>query len=278
MEPLLNPTMQKLRETNISAFLDTTVPNMARIFDYFLGGSTHFEADRQAAEVILKIMPSMRKWVRLRHAFVQEAAQILHQEGFVQFLDIGSGIPVGDHIHASLPTIRVVYSDINPVAVSYGSSLFADLENVTYVFGDARDIQSLLIHPDVTQLIDVQQKVAIGLNALILFLPPADITRVLQTLYDWVAVGSKIFVVFQTRQDGGVSDGYYQILGLSTAAGFPIQLYTLGECLDMIYPWQLSYIEPITDFLGLPPGFVTDEDRTEVGMLLYAVFLSKESE
>lgn len=278
MKPLIDSTPPKARETNITAFLDTTVPNMARIFDYFLGGSTHFEADRQAADVMLKIMPSMRKWVRLRHAFVQEAAQILHREGFVQFLDIGSGIPVGDHIHASLPDVRVVYSDINPVAVSYGSSLFADLDNVAYVFGDVRDLQSLLTQADVIRLIDAQQKVAIGLNALMLFLPRMDIARAMQTLYEWAAVGSKVFVVFQTRQDMGVSEGYYEILRMSATAGFPIQLYTLEECLEMIHPWHLSHIESVTDFLGLPPGFVTDEDRTEIGMLVYAVFLAKESE
>ncbi len=70
-----------------SVFLDTSVPNLARIFDYLAGGITNFEADRQAAAQMLQIIPSLGKWVRLRRAFVQEAASQLHQAGFRQFLD-----------------------------------------------------------------------------------------------------------------------------------------------------------------------------------------------
>ena len=108
-------------------YLDTAVPNKARIFDYLLGGDANFKADRAAAAKISRIIPSLPKWVRLRRAFVQEAAYTLYQNGFNQFLDLGSGMPTENDLHVAVPKANIVYSDTNPVAVSYGQSLFAEL-------------------------------------------------------------------------------------------------------------------------------------------------------
>ncbi|NKQ34180.1 MAG: hypothetical protein HF973_01040 [Chloroflexi bacterium] len=159
---------------NTAAFLDTTIPNTARIFDYLAGGMSNFEVDRQAGEEMLKIIPSLRKWVRLRRAFIQEAAQRLTSDGYTQFLDLASGMPTEDHIHAFAPDARVVYSDINPVAVSYGDSLFADLVNVAYIRGNANELDQLLTAREVRRLIDREKRVAIGLNALFLFLSESE--------------------------------------------------------------------------------------------------------
>ncbi len=267
---------QPAYDTNFSLFLDTTIPNSTRIFDYLLGGSTNFEADRQAAENMLKIFPALRKWVRLRHAFVQEAAQQLAQEGFVQFLDLGSGIPSGDQIHMNTPGVRVVYSDINPVAVSYGSSLYNDLTNVAYVLADARNVQALLMDRAVSRLVDLHHPVAIGLNALLLFLSETDAKLLVQQLYEWAAVGSKLFIVFQTRQSGSDTEEYQRFLLLSRQVGFPIQLYTLEQSIELLKPWHLCHLESIADFLGLPPQFITITDQADIGILLYAAILSKE--
>ena len=38
---------------------DTTTPNVARMYDYWLGGTDNFEADRQAAEAVRKIRPNV---------------------------------------------------------------------------------------------------------------------------------------------------------------------------------------------------------------------------
>jgi hypothetical protein len=73
--------------------MDTNVPNAGRVYDYVLGGHHNFEADRQAAEYMISLVPSTRKWVRMLRMFLQEAARQLGQEGFDQFLDFASGLP-----------------------------------------------------------------------------------------------------------------------------------------------------------------------------------------
>lgn len=258
-----------------SLFLDITSPNTARIFDYLAGGAAHFEVDRQAAEQMLQLVPSLRKWVRLRRAFIQEAVQRLFTAGFRQFLDLGSGMPAEEHIHAYVPGGRIIYSDINPVAVAYGNSLFAELENVTYIQGDVREVQAILTAPAVQQQIDGRQKVAIGLNALTLFLPEADNRRLAQALFEWASPGSNLFLVFQAHAGGDATEKYLRFQAMCAGAGLPVQLYTLEQHVDLLKPWCPLQIEPITEFLGLPADFITETDRGGIGMSFYAAFLTK---
>ncbi len=259
-----------------AAFLDTTIPNTARIFDYLAGGAANFEADRQAAGEMLKLIPSLRKWVRLRRAFIQEAARRLYAAGFRQFLDLASGMPTEDHVHTFAPDARVVYSDINPVAVSYGDSLFADLVNVAYIRGNARELPQLLTAREVRRLIDRQEKVAIGLNALFLFLGETASSQVSRQLYAWAAPGSRLFLVFQTKgEDAAGSEPYRQFVKLTQQAYLPIQLHTLAENLAFTVPWQPVLVEPITQFLGLPDDFITEADQEGIGMAFYAAILEK---
>jgi hypothetical protein len=268
---------RRFYDTSTSVFLDTSTPNMARIFDYLLGGSANFEADRQAAEQMLKIIPSLRKWVRLRRAFVQEAAQVLYEEGFRQFLDLGSGLPAEDHIHIFAPEARIIYCDINPMAVSYGNSLFAELVNVKYIYGDVREIEGILTEHNVRQSMDKQEKTAIGLNSLPLFLTEDEGQTMAQALFNWAPVDSKLFLVFTTRRSGKITEKHHQMLAMSTAAGLPLRLYTIDQNIEMLNPWRVDHMEPITDFLGLPKGFITEDDREGINVSFYAAFLTKDT-
>lgn len=275
-QPAEGKDKQSSSDTQESYFLDTSSPNTARIFNYLLGGAANFKADRQAAREMLKAIPSLRKWVRLRHAFVQEATQQLYSKGFKQFLDLGSGMPAEDHIHAFAPGAHIIYSDLNPVAVSYGNSLFAELEYVEYIQGDVRNIGEILNAPAVHKLIDRKQKVAIGLNAIPLFLSPAENQQLAQALFKWAPPDSILFVVFQTKGDDKEAESYKQFQSIAAKAGLPIQLYPLEQMIEVMKPWEIARLEPIADFLGLPDNFVTEADKGDVDIALYAAFLSQE--
>ena len=41
--------------------LDVTTPNVARMYDYYLGGKDNFEPDRIAAEKVLALVPGLRR-------------------------------------------------------------------------------------------------------------------------------------------------------------------------------------------------------------------------
>ena len=88
----------------------------ARVYDYWLGGTDNFAADREAAERVLAAAPGLRYRVRANRAFLGRATRYLAAEaGIRQFLDIGTGIPAAGNTHEvaqrAAPDARVVYVD-----------------------------------------------------------------------------------------------------------------------------------------------------------------------
>jgi hypothetical protein len=264
--------------TESGAFLDISRPNTARIFNYMIGGSAYFDVDRRAAEEMLAVFPAIQKWLRLRHAFRQEAAHSLHDAGYTQFLELAAGIPTSDHPHAFLPGAHIVYSDLNPVAVSYGQSLFGSTPDVDYVYADARKIERLFDAPAVRMLLDRREKIAIGLNGVAAHLTLEENHALAQRLHDWAPAGSCLYGVFQTIDSGTLSTHYNQFLELLAGAGMPFHFYTLSSLRQHFLPWQPQRLEPVSDFLGLPAGFVTEADHGGVNLTFYAAILHKGSE
>lgn len=180
-----------------SDFLDTSKPNPSRIYDYLLGGFHNFESDRQLAERFLSIFPDAALNARVNRAFLRRAVTFLAQQGIDQFLDIGSGIPTVGNVHEIVhqfnPAARVVYVDIDPVAVQHSRMLLEDNDNVTAIQGDARDSAAILTHPEARRLLDFDRPVAVLLVSVLQFLPDdADVYRTIQTLRDTIVSGSYI--------------------------------------------------------------------------------------
>lgn len=243
-----------------NSFLNTKRPNLTRIFDYLTGGVTNFEVDRVAAEKILMAFPMMRAWVRLGKAFIQTAVKQLYTEGFVQFLDLGSSIPTDEGIHAFAPAGNIIYTDINPVAVSYGNSLFSKLENVEYIYGDARNITAILQSDACRHLFQNEKKLAIGLNFLFLYFSPDQNRQFIQQLYKQVPYGSKIFHILYPRMAKQEDKGYNTFKQIIEHINPNFQLYTMSEYLDMMRPWKPVHMEPINTYLGLPENLYMTKD------------------
>lgn len=254
---------------------ETPYPNAARIYDYTLGGTINFEPDRMAAEAMFKLLPSTRKWVGMLRSFIQEAAKSLHDEGFNQFLDLASGLPTQDHVHAVLPAARVVYNDIDPLTVSYGQKVLAGNPNVQYIAGDVRDLDAILNSTAVQELINLDEKVAIGFNGINVFLTPEEIQHIAQTLYDWSPPGSKIFLNYETKNPDKTTPEFEQFLGMFAATGSPMHLHSLEQNLAWMAPWQVEKVAPVAEFLGLPEGHMKPEDHEGLDLQFYAAIMKK---
>ncbi len=129
---------------------DAKPATAARIYDYYLGGIHNFPADQEAARQVIAHYPFIPGAARANRAFLQRAVHFLASAGIRQFLDIGSGIPTGGNVHEiaqqAAAESRVVYVDIDPVAVSESLDLLEGNALATAIHGDLRRPQAILTH------------------------------------------------------------------------------------------------------------------------------------
>lgn len=258
------------------SFGDITEPNAGRVYDYILGGHSNYEIDRQAAEYMLSLLPSTRKWVRMLRLFLQEATNILVEEGFDKFLDLGSGLPTASHIHANAPDAKVIYVDADPATVAYGQQLLQEHPNATYLTENITNIDAILNSPVIEQMFGDERKVAIGLNAVLCFFDDDQAKEIAQKLYDWAAPGSKLFVTFETKDPNLMTPELEQFLAMFQQMGTHYQFTTLAEAKETMAPWQADERDylPLYTWLDLEGQF-TDADREGVDMQFYGAILVK---
>ena len=186
-----------------AAETDTDRPNIARVYDYLLGGSHNFATDRAFAEEFLARWPDARETMRVNRAFLARAVRFLAGEaGIRQFLDVGSGIPTMGNVHAIAQLMtqdaKVLYVDNDPVAVLHSRAILAHNQSATAIHADLRQPREILEHRDLASLLDLSQPVALLLVAVLHFLPddPADPVAELR---DALAPGSFVAVTHGTN-------------------------------------------------------------------------------
>jgi S-adenosyl methyltransferase len=155
--------------------IDLDQPNVARVYDYLLGGAANFAPDREFAEKLLAMMPEARPAARLNRAFLRRAVQFCVEAGIRQFLDIGSGIPTVGNVHEIAqridPECRVVYVDTEPVAVTHAQLMLQDNDRAAALRADLLDVDTIMDSEPVRQLIDPDQPVALLLVSMLHFIP-----------------------------------------------------------------------------------------------------------
>ena len=183
--------------------LDTSRPSPARVYDYYLGGFHNFSADREMARRALQMWPELPTIMRANRAFLRRAVTHLTDAGVRQFLDIGSGIPTADNVHAVAqevaPDAKVVYVDVDPVAVEQSRAILGDDPRTVAVHADLRDPATVL--DQAGRLLDLDQPVALLLVALLHFVPDQDRpAEVLRTYREALAPGSHLVISHATHE------------------------------------------------------------------------------
>ena len=180
--------------------LDNPVPNVARVYDYLLGGKDNFPADRAAAETLIRLIPDGLTACRENRQFVGRAVRYLAGQGIRQFIDIGPGLPTRDNVHEvalqAAPDARVVYADYDRVVVAHARALLAKPHpGVAAINGDLRHPTEILQDPELRALISLDQPLAVLVTAVLHFISddedPYAITR---TLTDAMPPGSYLVI------------------------------------------------------------------------------------
>ena len=254
--------------------VDLSRPSVARAYDYTLGGSHNFAVDREFVRALESIAPGARLVARANRAFLRRAVRFVIEKGISQFLDIGSGIPTVGNVHeiarGLAPEARVVYVDIDPVAVAHSRLILASDARATAIQEDLRRPEAILDHPDSRALLDFSKPVGLILATILHAVPDGDDPYGIMTrLRDRLAPGSYVAISHATtecRPEEEVRD----IELMSRRTSTPITFRTRAEVmrfftgLDLVEPglvwtsqWRPELPEDVCDHpeqMGLYAG------------------------
>jgi len=175
------------------------------MYDAYLGGTANFEADRQAVQRIVELVPEIRDAAWANRGFLQRAVHWMAERGIRQFIDLGAGLPTQRSTHevarATIADARVVYTDIDPGVIAHGHEILAGVPGAALIEADFRQPADVLDHRDVRALIDFTQPVGLLIVAVTQFIADADDPwRVVATLRDALAPGSYLVLGHATDE------------------------------------------------------------------------------
>jgi len=207
----------------LPAGLDTTRPAPARIYDYMLQGTNHFDADARAAERILRVVPEVRDCAWSNRGFHQRAATWIARQGVKQFLDIGSGLPTVGNTHEVVRKIhrdaRVVYVDNDPLVELHSRGILNRLRRVNVLWADLRAPESILDSAAVRELIDPGEPTGVLMTAVLMFVPDAaDPWGLVETYLKTVLPGSYLALTHLTddAKPPVAVDAFHQVFDHAT--------------------------------------------------------------
>jgi hypothetical protein len=231
------------------------VAHPARVYSYWLGGKDHYEADRRAAEEVIRVRPQVVAGARANRAFLSRAVRFLAADcGIRQFLDIGSGLPAANNTHEVAqdvaPACRVVYVDNDPVVLAHARALLISAPQGTcdYIDADLRDPAAILA--GAARTLDLARPLAILLLAVLHFVPDGDDPAgIVARLAAEIAPGSFIAVShltadFAPEQVSAAAAAY------NTLASAPVQPRTHAQVTGLLggLPLLAPGVVPVSEW------------------------------
>jgi hypothetical protein len=180
--------------------VDPDTPSPARIYDFWLGGSHNFAADREVGRRAAEAVPQLPIAARANRAFLGRVVHHLVADlGVDQLLDLGSGVPTAGNVHevakAANPEARVVYVDLDPVAIAHARALLEDVDGCEGILADLRNPASVLDHPLLRTTLDRERPIAVMMFAVLHFIPDdASPELIVRDYVESVADGSYLAI------------------------------------------------------------------------------------
>lgn len=261
---------------------DTSKPNAARIYDYWLGGTDNYPADRAAGEAVRRFRPDISELAVENKQFLTRAVSYLARQGVRQFLDVGAGLPTSpagapgaaprwrathEAAQAVIPGALVCYVDIDPIAVEHSRALLARdpgpgaAGRVVAVQGDMRDPRGVLSRPDLAAAgFRGDEPVGLILGSVLHFVE-FEVAQAVATGFTGALAPGSYVVLSVGRGDDEVGDGFadtYNAQRGSQVYNFSLeQVAALFSGLDLVPPG----IVPAPRWRPEPPGSGPATDR-----------------
>jgi hypothetical protein len=179
---------------------DPARPNVARVYDYLLGGKNNFAADRAVGDQIIAGLPEVQAGVQAQRAVLGRVVRYLVGEaGIRQLLDVGSGLPTSDNVHEiarrAAPGTRVVYVDNDPVVLAHARAILSDETSTFAEQGDLREPSSIVASEAVRAHLDLNKPVGLLLCGILHYQLDGDAPgRLVAELASALPSGSYVFI------------------------------------------------------------------------------------
>jgi O-methyltransferase involved in polyketide biosynthesis len=254
------------------ADVDPSTPSIARVYDFFLGGTDNFPADRAYAERNPVLAPLMATVVRENRQFIARAVTRAAEQGVGQFIDLGCGLPTAPSTHQVVRAVtgdaRVAYVDNDPIVITRLEALpGAERQGLTIVDGDLREVA--LILDAVGRDIDLTVPACLILGSLLHFFD-ADAARDLVARYAAALCPGSYLILSALNVDSTkAADGALSSYRASVA---PLHSHSLADVSSFFGPLELVPPGVIDSRQWNPPGELAPlpprEGRMLAGMAL----------
>jgi hypothetical protein len=237
--------------------VDLERPNVARVYDWYLGGTANWAIDRKFGERVLASFPLLRPIAMANRLYLHRVVRHLVRRGVRQFVDIGSGVPTMGNTHQVAdeiaPDSKVVYIDYEPVAVAHSQVLLeqhGDPARHAAINADLRNPDRLWQRVIETGVIDLDEPIALLVIAVLHVQQPGP---------DGVDVGPQAIARYREL----LPSGSYLAVSHITDEGVPddvaeklIELKQLYDTSSSPVIWRshAEIRELFGDFDLLPPG------------------------
>lgn len=247
--------LSKPRRDSVLSPLETstpTQPSVARMYDYYLGGTHNTAIDRAAVDAVAKAMPDCFALCLENRSFLRRAVRYMLSQGITQFIDIGSGLPTNSNTHdvaqAINPGVKVVYVDMDPSVLDHGRRLLEGNGLTSVVLGDIRKTEKVLWDPEVTRLIDFGRPVGVLMMCVACFFTDGEIGQIMRDIRGRIAEGSFVAASHDTF-DGkrGQGETVRRVQEVYKDTPIPIYFRSRKEFLPLFEGLEL--VEPGVVFL-----------------------------
>ncbi|MEU9134056.1 SAM-dependent methyltransferase [Kitasatospora sp. NPDC048540] len=252
----------------------------ARMYDYYLGGTTNFAADREAAGQVMAVFPWAETAARVNRSFMHRSTRLLALAGIRQFLDIGTGIPTRPNLHEiaqqTAPECRIVYTDNDPIVLAHAQALLLSTPQgrTAYVEADVTDPAAVLASAQLRATLDLARPVALSLNALLHFVPDSRGAKDIVEYFKSELPSGSALVITHGSPDFAPEQAE-RITQVYAAAGTAVQMRTRDEIARFLDGWELLEPGLVATHRWRPEGGRPDPAVTDSHASAYAAVAFK---
>jgi hypothetical protein len=185
---MLTPSLLDADRRAAHPAINTSRPNIARIYDYLLGGKDNFAADRDEAERLLQVYPLLPARAQENRRFLARVVTWMAEQGI---------LPTTQNTHqiaqAVDPACRAAYVDYDPVVVAHARALLSANE-VTAIQCDLRDPAAIFGHPDMEQVIRLGEPLGVILGMVLHFFDANVVSETMRAIVRSIAPGSYVVI------------------------------------------------------------------------------------